>query len=92
MAKGMREEYTGIIMNYRIGPKRQRSRECIIKVLDADPSESRRLIGWKVHWPHNDPKLVGRISKLHGKSGALRVKFRIGLPGQALSSRVTISR
>lgn len=88
----MRDEYEGVIMNYRLGYKSQRARECIIRVLGVNLSVSKKLIGWKVGWPIDDPKIVGRISRHHGRTGALRVRFRNGLPGQAIGDRVKIVR
>ena len=48
------------------------------------------MIGWKVGWPADDPKIFGKIVGFHGRKGTLRVKFKRGVPGQALNSRVKI--
>ena len=87
----MNEAHVGVITNYRIGPKSQRNRECLLKVLDIEPTESTKLIGWRVGWPLDEPRLFGMISKPHGRTGTLRVKFKRGLPGQALGTKVKIS-
>lgn len=87
----MKDEYEGVITNYRLGRKKQYPRECIIKVLRADISEIKRLIGWKASWPFRDPKIHGKIAGLHGKS-ALRAIFKGGVPGQALSTKISITR
>lgn len=86
----MNEAHVGVITNYRRGPKSQRNRECLLKVLDVDPIESTKLIGWRVSWPLDEPRLFGMISKSHGRTGTLRVKFKRGLPGQALGTKVRI--
>lgn len=86
----MSEAHIGIITNYRIGLKTQRNQECLLKVLDIGPEESSKLVGWRVAWPVNDPKLFGTISKPHGRTGTLRARFQKGLPGQALGSKVKI--
>ena len=85
----MKEEYTGVFFNYRRGPKTQKSNEGLIKIIDLDSDET-GLIGWKVGWPEDSPKLKGIILKPHGKSGTFRVKFQKGLPGQALGTRLKI--
>jgi large subunit ribosomal protein L35Ae len=85
-------DYVGVIKNYRRGPKSQRNQECLIKVLGVEPSDSSRFLGWKVEWPANGSRLTGIILKTHGRTGALRVKFKKGLPGQALGTKVKISR
>ncbi len=77
-------------MNYRLGRKTQYPKMCLIKVLDAGPSDSKQMIGWKVGWPADDPKIFGKIVGFHGRKGTLRVKFKRGVPGQALNSRVKI--
>lgn len=87
----MNDAHVGVITNYRRGPKSQRNRECLLKVLDVEPNESSKLIGWRVGWPLDEPRLYGIISKPHGKTGTLRVKFKRGLPGQALGTKVKIS-
>ena len=87
----MNEEYIGVVQNYRRGPKSQRNQYCIIKALNIESKEI-NLIGWKVGWPQEKPRLFGTILKPHGKNGTLRVKFTKGLPGQALSTYVKIMR
>ena len=87
----MDEAYIGVVQSYRRGPKSQRNQECLIKVLDLE-SKVPNLIGWKVSWPQDEPRLFGTILKPHGKTGTLRVKFVKGLPGQALSTNVKIMR
>jgi len=49
-----------------------------------------RMIGLKVGWPVEDPKIIGKIIGVHGRTGTLRVRFKRGVPGQALGSRVKI--
>jgi len=81
----------GIILNYRVGPKTQRSRECIIQFPHVNSvSEASRLIGRKVAWNNGDTKIIGKIVDLHGKKGLVRARFRKGLPGQALGTTVQL--
>ncbi len=80
----------GLILNYRIGGKTQDARQCLIKVMSVEPSEARRMIGSKVGWPVENPKIIGKIVGVHGRTGTLRVRFNRGVPGQALGSRVKI--
>jgi large subunit ribosomal protein L35Ae len=79
-------------MNYRRGSKSQTNKDCILKVIEVDPKESMRLTRWKVGWPLDKPRIYGYISKPHGRAGNLRVKFKKGLPGQALGSKVKITK
>jgi large subunit ribosomal protein L35Ae len=86
----MRDGREGLILNYRIGGKTQHPRQCLMKVLGAGPSDARRMIGLKVCWPFDDPKICGKIVDVHGRKGVLRVRFNRGVPGQALGTRVKI--
>ena len=53
-----------------------------------------QLIGKRVVWTHpdTDKKVFGKISRLHGKSGTLRVTFKHGLPGQAMGTRIYLRK
>lgn len=86
----MKDEYIGIITNFRIGPRSQYQNQCLIKVLDASIKEARSLAGWKVFWPEEDHKIKGRLIRTHGNKGVLRARFSKGLPGQALQTSVKI--
>ncbi|MCK4794882.1 MAG: 50S ribosomal protein L35ae [Desulfobacteraceae bacterium] len=83
-------EREGLILSYRRGRMTQYSKMCLIRVLDVGPSDSKQMIGWKVGWPADDPKIYGKIVGIHGRKGTLKVKFKRGVPGHALSSKVKI--
>ncbi|PMB74080.1 50S ribosomal protein L35ae [Candidatus Bathyarchaeota archaeon] len=82
----------GVVVNYRVGPKTQRTKECIIQFAHAKTvSEASRLIGRKVAWiTSKNNKIIGKIVALHGKKGLVRARFRKGLPGQALGTTVEL--
>ncbi|NWF87774.1 50S ribosomal protein L35ae [Candidatus Bathyarchaeota archaeon] len=80
------------MVNYRLGTKTRKSKECIIQFAYVKSvSEVARLIGRKVVWPNQKSKAVGKIVALHGKKGLVRARFRKGVPGQALSSLVDLT-
>jgi len=82
----------GVIVNYRVGPKTQRSKECIIQFPHVNSvSEASRLIGRKVVWNNGQTKIIGKIVDLHGKKGLVRARFRKGLPGLALGTTVQLT-
>jgi len=90
-SKDLSESLMGFVVSYRMGPKTQRSNECVLKFPDVgSSSEAARLIGRKVAWPVGDRKIRGKIVALHGKRGLVRVRFRRGVSGQALGTRVEI--
>lgn len=81
----------GIIVNYRVGPKTQRSKEYIIQFPNVNSiSEASRLIGRKVVWKNRKTKIIGKIVGSHGKRGLVRARFRKGLPGQALGTAIEL--
>jgi len=81
----------GVIVNYRTGPKTQRSRECIIQFSGIRSArDAARLIGRKVAWPVGKRTVRGQIVALHGKNGLVRARFRKGLPG-LIGTRVEIT-
>jgi len=81
----------GVVVNYRVGPKTQRPKECILRFANVETSEeASKLIGRKVAWPVGERKIVGKIVDVHGRKGLVRARFRRGLPGQALGTLVEI--
>ena len=83
----------GRITNYRIGIRTQHSRECLIQFTSVDSTaQAGPLMGQKVVWKGENKKLIGKIVGFHGNSGAVRVKFRKGVPGQALGTTVELVR
>jgi len=81
----------GFIVSYRTGPRTQHPKECILQFPKVkSSSEAARLIGRKVAWPVGERKIRGKIVALHGEGGMVRARFRKGLSGQALGTRVEI--
>jgi len=81
----------GRIMNYRIGIRTQMSRECLVQFTDVvSAAKAGPLIGRKVVWKGENKKLIGRITGFHGKNGVVRVRFKKGVPGQALGITVEL--
>lgn len=92
MVKYMAQQIQGVIVNYRVGPRSQKSKECIIKFAHVNSvSEASRLIGRKIVWKTGDNKILGKIVDLHGKKGLVRARFRKGVPGQALGAIVELA-
>jgi len=88
----MAQQIQGIIVNYRVGPRSQKSKECIIKFAHVNSvSEASRLIGRKIVCKIGKNKILGKIVDLHGKKGLVKVRFRKGVPGQALGSIVELA-
>jgi large subunit ribosomal protein L35Ae len=64
----------------------------IVQAPNVDSREkAKELIGKSVTWKSPAGKeLKGKVTQEHGNSGALRVQFETGMPGQALSGKVSI--
>ena len=87
----MSESLIGFVVSYRRGPKTQRSKDCVLKFPNVNSSnEAARFIGRKVAWPTGERKIRGKIVALHCKRGLVRARFRRGVSGQALGTRVEI--
>ena len=68
------------------------SRECLIQFANVvSAARAGQLIGRKVVWKGENKKLIGKIVGFHGKNGAVRVKFKKGVPGQALGTTVELA-
>ncbi len=85
------QQVIGRIMNYRIGIRTQMSRECLVQFTDmVSASKAGQLVGRKVVWKGEKKQFIGRVVGFHGKNGTVRVKFKKGLPGQALGTIVEL--
>ena len=81
----------GTIINYRIGNGTQNPKECLIQFTHVNSdSLAGQLINRKVVWKQGYRKLIGKIAGVHGKNGVVKVKFKKGVPGQALGTSVKL--
>jgi large subunit ribosomal protein L35Ae len=82
----------GIIVNFRRGRKTYTPRHYIIMVEGVnDKKKAASLIGKSVSWKTSSGKiLTGKIAATHGSKGVVRAIFEIGLPGQAIGTKVEI--
>ena len=83
---------TGIIISFRRGRHTQRTNQFLVEVEGVDSrAKAARFVGRKVVWTSPGRKrITGKVSSPHGNSGILRIRFEKGLPGTALTTRVTI--
>ena len=87
----MTETVQGIIFNYSVGPRSQRPKECIIQFAHVTSfSDASKLIGRKVVWSDGKNRMIGKIVRPHGIKGLVIVRFRKGVPGQALGTMVEL--
>ena len=83
----------GTIVNYRRGRHTQIMNHMVVKVDGVETKDAAaKLVGKKVTWKTPaDNEIVGKVSNAHGNSGAIRVLFEKGMPGQALAKEVNIA-
>ena len=82
----------GIIVHFRGSRRVKRSNQMIVQVNGVDSKDkASKLVGKKVVWKTSAGKqMVGQITNIHGNSGALRVRFDTGMPGQSIGTKVAI--
>jgi large subunit ribosomal protein L35Ae len=83
----------GRIVNYRMGVHTEYTNQYVVKVEGvSDRPSASGIVGKKAVWKTSTGKeIVGSVSKAHGNSGAVLVRFDKGLPGQAVGAEVQIS-
>ena len=82
----------GVIVHFRGSRRVKRTNQMIVQVSGVDDKDkASKLIGKNVVWKTPAGKqMLGKITNIHGNSGALRVRFDIGLPGQSIGKKVAI--
>lgn len=82
----------GVIVNFR-GSRRVKSHNhMIVEINSVDSKEkASKFVGKKVVWKTSAGKAInGKIASAHGNSGALRVIFETGMPGQSIGAKVAV--
>jgi len=82
----------GTVVDYRGGLRTQKTNQMIILPEKCSKKEeATKLVGKKVEWTTlSGKKIIGKVTKPHGRKGAVIVRFNKGLPGQALGTEVEI--
>ena len=82
----------GVIANFKGGRHTKHNSQMIVLVKGIDKKDkTAELIGKTVIWTTSAKKEIkGKITQSHGNSGAVRVKFESGMPGQAIGQKVKV--
>ncbi len=81
----------GTIHNYRRNRHDYYGDQMIVVVDGVENREqAAKLVGKKVVYSTGKKQISGEVRSAHGNSGALRVLFETGMPGQALGCQVQI--
>ena len=82
----------GTIVNFRRSVTRTHGNNMIVQVEGTDSKEkAEKLVGKKVVFNTGKKDLSGQVTKAHGNSGAILVRFKTGMPGQAIGQKVKIN-
>lgn len=82
----------GVISNFKRNRHTTSSNQMIVLVDGvADKEAAAKLVGKKVTYDTGKKKITGEVRSSHGNSGALRVLFETGMPGQAIGQKVALN-
>lgn len=82
----------GKVLQFRRGRHTVKPRHFLIEVEGVDSREkAAKLEGKEVEWKSPAGKIIkGKVSAAHGNKGAVRAIFEKGLPGQAVTTEVSL--
>ena len=81
----------GIIVNYKGGKHTQVTNQMIVAIAGVSSREqASALVGKNVIYNTGKKDMTGEIRSAHGNSGAVRVLFETGMPGQAIGKPVIV--
>jgi len=82
----------GTIVNFRRSMHTTSGNQMVIKVDSIESLEdAKKLVGKKAVFNTGKKDITGDITSTHGNSGALRVRFETGMPGQSIGQKVKIN-
>lgn len=80
------------LVSYRRGRKTQTTNQAIASIEKVDSREdAKKFIGRKVEIAFSKSSIKGVIVKAHGGKGKVVIRFRRGLPGQAMNSQIKLA-
>ncbi len=82
----------GVIVNFRGSRRVKKGNHMIVEVSGVESKDqAAKMVGKKVVWKTSAGKMInGKVASAHGNSGALRIIFETGMPGQSLGQKVAI--
>jgi len=88
VSKSVRARFIG----YRGGKSTQYNKYALIRVENVENKrEVAVYIGRKAVWhSKSGSRLIGRVVSIHGRGGTLEVRFRKGLPGEAVGTEIAL--
>lgn len=82
----------GVIVHYRQNRHTTDGNQLIVQPEGCDSrGAAEKLVGKSVTWNTGRQDIVGKVASAHGNSGAVRVVFENGMPGQSLGQQIKIA-
>ena len=79
------------IINYRRNSTGQVMNQLVVTVLGIDTKDkAHKFVGKNATLSTGKQNIIGKVSGIHGNTGALRILFLKGIPGQMLGSKLLI--
>jgi large subunit ribosomal protein L35Ae len=79
------------VLSYRRGRKTQKVNQAIASIEKVNSrEEAKKFIGKKVEIAFSKSSIKGVIVKAHGDKGRVVIRFRRGLPGQAMNQEIKL--
>lgn len=81
----------GTIVNYKGGKHTQVTNQMIIIIEGiTTKDEAEKLVGKSITYNTGKKDITGEVRSAHGNSGAIRVLFETGMPGQAIGKQIKL--
>jgi len=81
----------GRIVSYRRSQRDQTTNQAVVLIEGVkNRAEAQALVGKTASWKSVHAVIPGVVSGPHGNSGAVRIHFTRGIPGQAITQFVEI--
>ena len=81
----------GVLAHYRMARHHTSGNQMVLYVKSFDSrKKAEALVGKTVVYSTGKKDIKGQIPAPHGNSGAVRVRFETGMPGQAIGKKVKI--
>ncbi len=81
-----------VIVNFRRNRHTTSSNHMIVAIEGVDSKDkAEKFVGKGVTFNTGKKDIAGKVASTHGNSGAIRVIFETGMPGQCLGKEVKIN-
>ena len=82
----------GVLKNFRMARHHQTDNQMVLVLGNVSKkADAVKLVGKTVSWTTPGKKVIkGKVTAAHGNSGAVRVLFEKGMPGQSVGKKVII--